>query len=439
MGTGRSVRPFLKEVLDNGIRVVTEEIPFVKSASLGIWVEVGSRDESENEAGLSHFVEHMFFKGTARRTAAQIAQEMDGLGGDLNAFTSRETTAFYAKVVDEHLPQAVGLLADLFRHSVFPPAEIEREKRVILEEINMVEDDPEDLIHDLHTANVWSGNPIGRPILGKVGVIRSVSHRQIIDYIDRKYRPERIVISAAGRFNRSALLKQIDRLFHTFGSKNWSGWPPETMARSRNIPARHGRLLIRRKRLEQAHLCLGFPGLPLTHSDRYGVYALNTLLGGGMSSRLFQEVREKRGLVYSIYSQFAGFKDAGMLTIYAASSPKMVGQVLKITSRVIRSVRERSIRQDELSRAVDQLRGGVLLGLESTNSRMSRLAKDELYFGRHFTLEETLGEIKKVSKRQVQRLCDLLLDPRNRSLTVLGPVSTDARPFQAFISNGDGR
>jgi predicted Zn-dependent peptidase len=432
------VRPYHKEVLDNGIRVVTEEIPFVKSASLGIWVEIGSRDESQAEAGLSHFLEHMFFKGTARRTAAQIAQEMDGLGGELNAFTSRETTAFYAKVVDEHLPRAVNLLADLFRHSVFSPVEIEREKRVILEEIKMVQDDPEDLVHDLHTANVWKGNPIGRPILGEVNVIRSISRRKIVDYLDRSYLPEQIVISVAGRFNRSALMKQLYRLFQTFGP-HASRFRNRGLGESpvqRRAPVANGRLLIRPKKLEQAHLCLGFPGLPLTHADRYGIYALNTLLGGGMSSRLFQEVREKRGLVYSIYSNFAGFKDAGLLTVYAASSPKVVPRVLNVTMREIRRLRKNSIRGEELSRAVDQMKGGILLGLESTNSRMSRLAKDEIYFGRYITIKETLNEINHVSKRQVQRLSELLLDPRKLSLTLLGPVASDARPFEAFVSGG---
>lgn len=431
-------RPYHKEVLDNGIRVVTEEIPFVKSASLGIWVEVGSRDESDAEAGLSHFLEHMFFKGTARRTAAQIAQEMDGLGGELNAFTSRETTAFYAKVVDEHLPQAVNLLADLFRRSVFSPVEIEREKRVILEEIKMVEDDPEDLVHDLHTASVWEGNPIGRPILGKVNVIRSVSRRKILDYLDQTYLPEQIVISAAGRFNRSALMKQLNRLFRTFSpraapfrSRGHGGSPVQ-----RRPPVTNGRLFIRRKKLEQAHLCLGFPGLPLTHSDRYGLYALNTLLGGGMSSRLFQEVREKRGLVYSIYSNFAGFKDAGLLTIYAAASPKVVAEVLNVTMREIRKLTRRDIRGEELKRAVDQIKGAILLGLESTNSRMSRLAKDEIYFGRYVALEEILNEINKVSKQQVRRLSELLLDTRKLSLTLLGPVASNARPFEALLTGG---
>jgi predicted Zn-dependent peptidase len=427
-------RLFHKEVLDNGIRVVMEEIPSVKSASVGIWVEVGSRDETEAEAGLAHVAEHMFFKGTIRRSAREIAQEMDGLGGELNAFTSRETTAFYANVIDEHLSRAVDLLADLFRHSVFRSVEIEREKRVVLEEIKMVEDDPEDLIYDLHTANVWSGNPIGRPILGDVKIIRSVTRRQILDFLNRKYRPERTVISAAGRFNRSALIKQLNRLFRTFGPSSEISNPKFEPAEPRRPPVSAGRLLIRPKELEQAHLCLGVPGLPIAHRDRYGIYALNILLGGGMSSRLFQEIREKRGLVYSIYSHHAGFQDAGMWTVYAASSPKAVREVVQLTIREFRRLRNRGVQREELRRAVNQMKGGILLSLESTNSRMSRLAKDEIYFGRYFSLDETLREINRVSRRQVQRLSDQLLDPRKLSLTVLGPVASSRRPFEALLA-----
>jgi len=431
-----SGRLFHKVVLDNGIRVVMEEIPSVRSASVGIWVEVGSRDEAETEAGLAHFVEHMFFKGTVHRSAREIAQEMDGLGGELNAFTSRETTAFYANVIEEHLPKAVDLLADLFRHSVFPPVEIAREKRVVLEEINMVEDDPEDLIYDLHTANVWRGNPIGRPILGDVKVIRSIARRQIQDFLGRRYRPERTVISVAGRFSRSVLVKQLNRLFRTFGPR---GLRPRRTDRPglvgiRRPPVTNGRLFLRPKKLEQAHLCLGLPGLPLTHKDRYGIYALNLLLGGGMSSRLFQEIRERRGLVYSIYSHHAGFQDAGMLTVYAASSPKAVRQVVQLTLRELRRLRERGVHREELLRAVNQMKGGILLSLESTNSRMSRLAKDEIYFGRYFSLEETLREINRVSKRQVEHLADRLFDTRQLSLTVLGPIGSNTRPYEALLA-----
>ena len=427
-------RQFHKEVLDNGIRVVMEEIPSVKSASVGIWVEVGSRDETEAEAGLAHVVEHMFFKGTVRRSAREIAQEMDGLGGELNAFTSRESTAFYAHVIDEHLPRAVDLLADLFRHSVFPSVEIEREKRVVLEEIKMVEDDPEDLIYDLHTENVWSGNPIGRPILGDVKVIRSVTRRQIRNFLDRNYRPERTVISAAGRFNRPALFKQLNRLFRTFGPSSKISNLGLEKTLPRRAPSAVGRLLVRPKKLEQAHLCLGVPGLPIAHGDRYGIYALSVLLGGGMSSRLFQEIREKRGLVYSIYSHHAGFQDAGMLTVYAASSPKAVREVVRLTIRELRKLRDRGVQRGELRRAVNQMKGGILLSLESTNSRMSRLAKDEIYFGRYFSLDETLREINRVSRRQVRRLSDQLLDPRKLSLTVLGPVSAGGRTFEALLA-----
>lgn len=410
-----------------------EAIPSVKSASVGIWVEVGSRDETETEAGLAHFVEHMFFKGTVHRSAREIAQEMDGLGGELNAFTSRETTAFYANVIDEHLPKAVDLLADLFRHSVFRSIEIEREKRVVLEEINMVEDDPEDLIYDLHTANVWPGNPIGRPILGDVKIIRSIARRQIRDFLSRRYRPERTVLSVAGRFNRSALIKQLNRLFRTFGPPTRRPDRPGPVD-FRRPPVANGRIFIRPKKLEQAHLCLGFPGLPLTHRDRYGIYALNLLLGGGMSSRLFQEIREKRGLVYSIYSHHAGFQDAGMLTVYAASSPKAVRQVVQLTLRELRRLRERGVHREELLRAVNQMKGSILLSLESTNSRMSRLAKDEIYFGRYFSLEETLREINRVSRRQVERLSDRLFDTRQISLTVLGPIGSNPRPFEALLA-----
>lgn len=428
---------FHKEVLDNGIRVVLEEMPSVKSASVGIWVEVGSRDETESEAGLAHFIEHMFFKGTIYRSARDIAQEMDALGGELNAFTSRETTAFYANVIDEHLPRAVDLLADLFRHSVFRPVEILREQRVVLEEIKTVEDDPEDLIYDLHAANVWRGNPIGRPILGDHKVIRSITRRKILDFLARKYRPERIVISVAGRFHRSDLIKQLKRLFRTYGSRG-SRYTHSAVdfgrAAARRPPVANGRLYLRRKKLEQAHLCLGFPGLPITHRDRYGIYALNLLLGGGMSSRLFQEVREKRGLVYSIYSHHTGFQDAGMLTVYAASSPNAVRQVIQVTIRELRKLRARGVKGEELRRAVDQMKGGILLSLESTNSRMSRLAKDEIYFGRYFSMGETLREINRVSKRQIEWLSDRLIDTRNLSLTVLGPVASGTRGFEALLS-----
>lgn len=411
---------YRKEVLGNGIRVVTEQVPFVKSVSLGIWVEVGSRDEKKEEAGLSHFLEHMLFKGTERRSAQDIAREIDGLGGELNAFTSREGTTFYAKVADEHAGRAVNLLGDLFRNSVFKKSEIDREKQVVLEEIKMVEDDPEDLVHELHTKNIWQGHPIGHSILGDSKSVQSISKRKLKDFISRKYLPERIVISAAGRFNRPELIRRIRRVFGSFG-KNGGG---AGISEPRMVPSTNGfRFAVQKKKLEQAHLCLGLPGLPLAHRDRYGAYALNTLLGGGMSSRLFQEIREKRGLVYSIYSSLSGFKDTGLLTIYAASSPKIIRKVIKLTVDELRRIRKGGVTREELKRALNQLKGNILLGLESTNSRMNRLAREEIYFGRTFSMEEVISEIDKVSRKQIQDLAEELLDPSRLSITVLGPVS----------------
>lgn len=421
-----------KEVLNNGIRVVTEEIPFVKSVSMGIWVEVGSRDEGDGEAGLSHFIEHMMFKGTARRSASGIAREIDHLGGELNAFTSRENTAYYAKVTDDQVPPAIDLLADLFRYSTFSPSEIKLEKQVILEEIHMVEDDPEDQVHDLHTENVWRGNSLSRPILGEPRTVRGVTRLQIRDFLERQYRPERIVIAAAGRFNRRELIRRIERAFRSHGlPARASGQPSEG---GRRMPINGGRrLLIRRKSFEQTHLCLGLPGLSITHPDRYAAHALNTLLGGGMSSRLFQEVREKRGLVYTIYSHLAGYQDAGMLMVYAASRPEMVSKVLKLTLQELRKVRDRGIRGEEMDRAVNQLKGGIMLGLESTNSRMSRIARDEIYFGRLFSLQETLDEIAGVSRAQVRRLAGELLDLKRLSVTLLGPVPQKASRLERLL------
>jgi predicted Zn-dependent peptidase len=422
-----SDRPFFKTILDNGIRVVAEQVPAVKSVSLGIWVEAGSRDEEDPVAGISHFAEHMFFKGTRRRNAFEIAQEMDGLGGELNAFTSRETTTFYVKVLDEHLDQAVGILGDLFHHSLFDPAEIEREKQVILEEIKMVEDDPEDLIHDLHTQNLWKGSPLGRPILGEAGTVKRITRPQILTYLSEHYHPERTVIAAAGNFSPSHLMTRLNRVFG------------RTKPRSKTMPDRqpptiNGRFLIKRKPLMQVHLCLGLKGLPLTHPDRYAAYTLNALLGGSMSSRLFQEIRERRGLVYSIYSHLSGFRDAGLFTLYAAAGEAAADQVLRLILKELKRLRMRGVGRDELERTLNHVKGAIMLSLESTSSRMSRLAKDEIYFGRYFALKEILGEIKKINRRQIHRLAEELLDPRVMSLTLLGPLSSPPKSAEPLFS-----
>lgn len=422
-----SARPYFKKVLDNGIRVVAEPVPYVKSVSLGIWVEAGSRDEEDRTAGISHFVEHMFFKGTRRRKAAEIAQEIDSLGGELNAFTSRETTTFYIKVLDENLSQAIDLLGDLFHHSLFDPAEIEREKQVVKEEIKMVEDDPEDLVHEMHTQNIWKGNPLGRSILGNAKTVGEITRKEILTYLSQHYHPERIVIAVAGNFSPTDLMTRLNQVFGR--SKARSIW-----TNRRQPPKTNGGLFIKKKPLTQVHFCLGLKGLPLTHPDRYAAYALNALLGGSMSSRLFQEIREQRGLVYSIYSHLAGFGDAGLFTIYAATAHSAADQVLKLTLRELARLRTNGIRREELKRTLTQMKGNIMLGLESTSSRMSRLAKDEIYFGRYFSLKEVLGEIEKITRRQIRTLAEKLLDFRELSLTLLGPLSSPPKSIQPLLS-----
>ena len=295
---------FRRFVLDNGLRVVADRMPSAQSVTIGIWVNVGSRDEDPGEEGFSHFIEHMFFKGTRSRTAAQISREIDSLGGEMNAYTGRETTTFYVKVLDRHLSRALELLADVFHHSVFHAKDIEKEKQVVLEEVRMVQDDPEDLVQDLHTEQALKAHPLGRPILGKPATIQSLRRGDLLRFIDRHYHPEETLIAVAGNFDIKEVMRLLRRSFGSFTKP--------TRPRMNRWPSDVGKgVLIRPKRLQQAHVCLGFKGLRNDHKDRYGLYALNALMGGSVSSRLFQEVREKRGLAYSIYSYPSSFSDTG--------------------------------------------------------------------------------------------------------------------------------
>jgi predicted Zn-dependent peptidase len=410
---------FRKVVLDNGVRVVVERIPAVKSVTIGIWVNVGSRDEQPTEAGLSHFLEHMFFKGTPSRTATEISREIDALGGEMNAFTTRETTAFYVKVLDQQLKPAISLLADLFHHSRFDAKEVEKEKQVVLEELRMVQDDPEDLVQELHTEQALEHHPLGRPILGDASIIKSLRREQLLQYVARHYLPLQTVIAVAGNFELKVLLLLIEQSFGSFERTGWprlNRWPPEVK----------GGLQVRQKPLEQAHLSLGLRGLALTHKDRYAAHALNAVLGGSVSSRLFQEIREKRGLAYSIYSYLSSFSDAGILTVYAATRPREAARVVELVCREVRRVRAHGVERKELERAKNQLKGSLMLSLESTHSRMSKLAKDELFHGRQTSLEEMMSEIDQVSGDQVLQLARSLFDLSKLSVTALGPVSRRA-------------
>ncbi|HET6369879.1 MAG TPA: pitrilysin family protein, partial [Nitrospiria bacterium] len=362
-----------------------------------------------------HFLEHMFFKGTEKRSAQEIAKEIDAIGGELNAFTSRETTTFYAKVLDEHLPKAVEILSDNFHASTFAPKEMEREKQVVMEEIKMVEDDPEDLVHDLYAEEVWEGNPLGRTILGTPMSIRGISRNKILHFLRHRYHPKEIVISVAGNFDPDLLFKTLDREFGSFKR-------PEAEIRPRVGPTFSRALHIRKRKLEQVHLCLGTRGLPHGHRDRYGLYVLNTILGGSVSSRLFQEIRERRGMTYSIYSYLSSYQDAGLFTVYAATSRKNFPKVIGLILREFKKIRQKGVDKAELMKAKNHIKGSLMLSMESTSARMSKLAKEEIYFGRYFTLEEVLGEIDKV-EGTIQKLAYDLFNPAYYSLTALGEVS----------------
>lgn len=409
---------YRKLILDNGIRLVTERIPTLKSVTVGIWVNTGSRDESPAEAGYSHFIEHMFFKGTVARSATDISREIDALGGEMNAFTTRETTTFYVKVLDQHLPKALDLLSDLFLRSRLGRNEIEKEKQVVLEEIRMVQDDPEDLAQELHTKLVMGRHPLSRPILGRESTIVQINRTHLLDYIDAHYRPEDIVVAVAGNFDQYQLDKTMARTFGGYRK------PSSSIHRKRWPPELQGGIMVKQKPLEQVHLCVGFAGVAAGHKDRYAVYALNAVLGGSVSSRLFQEIREKRGLSYSIYSFLSGYSDGGTLTVYVGIRAREVERVLDLVNREIRKLTRHGIAGHELRRTKDQMKGSLMLSLESSHSRMNKLAKDELIAGTHATLEDLMMEIDGVTEQQVFQTAQRLFINDSIALTGLGPLSS---------------
>lgn len=406
---------YRKDTLSNGIRVVSETLPKSRSVSIGVWVKVGSRHEPKELGGISHFIEHMFFKGTARRSARDIAIEIDALGGEMNAFTSQETTTYYVKVLDEHLPKAVDILSDILISSRFDPAEIEKERKVILEEIKGVEDSPDDYIHELFTSTVWPDHPLGRPILGTRETIKALDHNHIISYIESYYSPKEIVVSVAGNFEHDAM---IDLLNESLGKYSRQGIP-----KKEEPPRFNHAIFVKKKQLEQVQLCLGCKGIHFTHEDRFVISALNGVLGSGMSSRLFQEVREQNALAYSICSYVMSYRDAGLFTIYAGTDPANAVQVVKLIMKEFRKIKEEGITKAEEERVKNQIKGNLVLSLESSNSHMSRLARQEIYYGKYISVNDIIKGIEKVTAADVQRLAQQLFTPENISLTILGPLT----------------
>jgi len=386
-----------KHTSNNGLRIVLEKIPAVRSVTIGIWVRTGSRNENEINNGISHFLEHMFFKGTATRSASDIAEAFDAIGGQVNAFTSKEYTCFYARVLDTHKDYALEVLADMFFNSAFDPEEMEREKKVVYEEIKMYEDTPDDIVHDLLARASYGGHPLGYPILGTENHLRTFTPETLREYIHKQYIPENVVVSVAGNVD-SDFISRVESYFGNYSS---------THERSKiQKPTFLSEKIERHKETEQAHLCIGYNGLPLGANNVYSLIILNNVLGGSMSSRLFQEVREKRGLAYSVFSYHSSFLDHGLLTIYAGTGKDQLPLLQETIESTIITLKEKGLSDKELRNSKEQLKGSLMLSLESTNSRMSRNGKNELLLQRHRTLDEMIQEIDAVNHDSIREVID---------------------------------
>jgi predicted Zn-dependent peptidase len=402
-----------REVLDSGLRLITEKMPHVRSVSIGVWLTRGSRHEFEPQSGIAHVVEHMLFKGTATRTAEDIAQEIDSIGGQLDAFTAKEYASYYIKVLDEHVSTAVDLLSDIVMNPRFEQDDLDREKKVILEEIKMVEDTPDDLVHELFTQHFWEGHALGRPILGSKETVESFTPATLRDYFRTAYVAPNLIVAAAGNIEHAQVRELITRAFATL--------PATRGAFDDSTPRVVPQVIVRSKELEQSHVCLGTNSYPQNHDDRYVSYIMNTVLGGSMSSRLFQNVREKRGLAYAVFSGLSAYRDAGNITIYAGCANEAVPEVVDLCVGELRGLKQAPVPAAELRRAKDHLKGSLMLSLENTASRMSHLARQEIYFERHFGLDETLAGVEQVSSDDVMRVAQDLFANGSLAATVVGP------------------
>ena len=405
---------YQKTVLPNGVRIITEEIEHVRSAAIGLWVGAGSRDEQEGNQGISHFIEHMFFKGTEHRTARALAESLEAVGGQINAFTTKEYTCYYAKVLDEDLDLAIDVLSDMFFHSLFDEKEVDKEKNVVIEEIKMYEDSPDELIHDLFSEHVWNEHPLGKPILGTEESINSLSREKIMSFLSEHYAPENVVIAVAGKIKHDDVVAKLSGQFGTFlrgGCRVLEGSPAGQKVEH-----------YQKKDTEQMHILLGVPGLGQDDDDIYAMHIFNNILGGGLSSRLFQEIREQRGLAYSVYSYHSTYVDTGLFAIYAGTSPKNTEEVIECILQEVNDIRQQGITADELARTKAQIKGGLYLGLESVSSRMSRLGKTELTYNRVLSPDEVVEKLEKVTLEDVKRVIGRLWQRDKISIMTLGPA-----------------
>ncbi len=421
-----------KSVLPSGLRVVTEEIPHVRSVSIGIWMGVGSRHETDDQAGISHFIEHLLFKGTEKRSAREVAETMDAIGGHLNAFTGKEYTCYYAKVLDEHFDTAVDLLSDLVLHAKLDPADVEKERNVILEEIMMYEDSPEELSHDMFAQAIWPGSSLGRPIQGSVDTVQKITPYNIQGFYRQHYLPGNTVIAVSGNVSHERVVEEVAR---RFPEGNGLGHEGGSAALDQVIKASPQNVL-REKDIEQVHICIGAEGLSLRDERLYELHLLNNILGGGTSSRLFQEVREERGLAYSVYAFNSSYRDAGMVAVYLASGPGTVGEALEVVRKELSRFPQEGVKPEELARCKDQVKAGLLLSLENTSSRMTHLGKGELLKGEILSPDEIIDRVERVTEEDIVALAAEMWDEGRLGLAAVGPIGKAAADLTLEGRNG---
>lgn len=418
-----------RTVLKNGVRILTQTVPHVRSVAVGIWVAAGARDETPAENGLSHFLEHMIFKGTERRSAFRIAKEFDAIGGQSNAFTAMETTCYHGRVMDTHLPVMADILSDIFLNSLFAPEEIEKERPVIFQEIGMTEDSPEEYIHILSESAFWGDHPLGRPIIGSRENLSRFDREMLRGFFRKCYQPERVVITAAGSVDHNDFVRLIAPDFEAVQTE--AAEPAE-----RDGPAARRGLFLHDRDIEQVHICLSTPGIPVGDPRRYAASLLNTVLGGNMSSRLFQEVREQRGLAYNVYSFLASYSDTGLTGVYVGTSPEEARTATEIIFEQIDRLTREPVSESELRDAAEYAKGSLLMSAESVDNRMVRLAQNEIFLGRHVPLDEVIREIDAVTPEDIRNLAGALFQnaPQrdHKTLTLLGPLD-DPTDFKGFV------
>ncbi len=412
----KEIRNINRERLPNGLTIITEEMEHIRSVSIGIWIKTGSRDEDPQWNGISHFIEHMVFKGTQNRSAEEIARQVDSIGGNMDAFTAKECVCFNVKVLDEHIPIALDVLSDLVLNPVFDVQDIARERGVILEEIKMDEDNPDYLVHEIFTQNFWKDHPLGKPILGTKDTVKRFDREPVADFYAQRFSPGNVTICAAGHLKHQEFVDLV--------AKHFQHMKPVKNGFHSSQPKIVPRIIMRNKKaLEQVQICVGVPSHPIAHDQRHTSYILNTLLGGGMSSRLFQNIRERQGLAYAIYSDLSPYRDTGCLSVYAGTSRESASKVVQSIVSEFRKLKQERVPEEELRRAKDQLKGSLMLSLESSTARMSNLARQEMYFDRFYGLDELIQKIEEVQAEDLQTLANEFFHTESIAVTVLGNLN----------------